>query len=517
VKIQKILTWKLFNKRPFVFGLAAMVAGIFLAFSFFVSYWFLVGFGICVAAFVVAAISRHWFSAAGQHKTTIVIVLICFLLGVVSMSIREGVYRKNSIVEGVYYINAKVVATTKYEDELYRTKIENVELFDSEIKVLQLKLNEAGYVWTKTDFEIGDIISFVGYYKAVEHDNISEISPNNAYKISVYSSVNVLGNSKTIFEKYKSLVLKDVTGNMNEASAGTAFAMLCGDASKVEHETKDSYRAAGIGHILAVSGLHVGFFVLLLSIIFNALHVNKKTKFAIITIVLAIYCWLCGFSYSVLRASIMCVVLLYAEIRSRQYDGLSALCFATIIILGFIDPYQLFAVSFLLSFFSVFSMFCLYKWLDCNFRKIYPKRLAGSLAIGIATSIGILPWQIYYFGYFSTFGILLNLIAIPLASVAFMLCFVIVPITLIIPQFGILVKSSEYVFWLLNEICGHVNEVPFSVVHTTISPITIALWYVAIALCSDYVFLPKKAKLWTRIGSIAAVVLLFGLNLGGVF
>ena len=515
--MQKIKEWKLLNNRPFVFGLAAMIVGIFLGFAFFVSYWFLVGFGIVFLAFLVAAISRGWFFCLGSFKTTVIIVIICFLLGLVSMTVREGVYRKNAAKDGVYSFTAKVVATTKYDNISYRTKIDGVELFDTETKESVKKLNESGYIWTKNDFEIGDRITFVGHYCAIEHDSVLNIAPSSAYVINVYSAVHIVGNNKTIFERYKSSVWETLSVNMSPSAAGTSFAMLCGDSSKVEGETKASYRAAGVGHILAVSGLHVGFFVLLLSFLFNALHVDKKIKFILITVLLIVYSWLCGFSYSVLRASIMCIVLLYSGLRGKQYDGLTAPCFATIIILGLIDPYQLFTVAFLLSFFSVFTIFCLYRWVECNVEKIYPKKFASSLAVGIVSSIAILPWQIYFFGYFCTFGIILNLIAIPLASVAFMLCFVAMPFVIIIPQLNFLLKAPNIVFFGIDEICRFTNQIPFSVIKASISPITIFFWYAAVVLCSDYIFLPKSAKLWTRIGSTAVAVLLLGLNIGGVF
>ena len=514
--MQKIKNFKLFNVRPFVFGLAAMIAGVFLAFSFFVSFWFLIGFAIAAIVVVGVAIRRNWFAFFKSHLTVSIIVLVCFVVGIVSMSLREGVYRKNVAEEGIYYFAAKAAATTKYEDDLYRTKISGVTLFDAETKKQVIKLNESVYVWTKTSFEIGDKISFVGYYKAEKHNSIFDVAPQKAYTISVYSAVNVSGNSKTIFEKYKTAVWKSLSENMDESAAGTTFAMLCGDSSKVEQETKENYRAAGVGHILAVSGLHVGFFVLLLSFLLNLMRVNKKVGFAIIFVLLSLFCWLCGFSYSVVRASIMSVVLLYAGLRGKQYDGLSALAFATILILMF-DPYQLFTASFLLSFFSVFTIFCLNGWLRCGLEKLYPKKFASSLALAIVASIAILPWQVYFFGYFCTLGILLNLVAIPLVSVAFMFGFVVAPLASIVPQLGFLLKIPSSVLFIVDGVCGVTSQIPFSIVSASISPVTIAMWYLAVVLCSDYIFLPRRAKMWTRIGSAAAALVLFGLNVGGVF
>ena len=399
MKLPKIKNYKLFNFRPFVFGLVALILGVFLAYSFFISFWFIVGFGVAALLFVVLLITRKWHKFLRLHLTSTIIICVCFVLGFGAFGIRELVYRKNVAPEGVYYISAKVVSTTKYQDDLYKTNIDAVSLYTTNDYQTVKKLKYSGYVWINSEYKVGDKIGFVGKYTPIKHNSIKSITNDKAYTISRYSQVLVSGNSKNIFEKYKVAVWNEISNNVNEQDAGTAYAMLTGDKAKVDYSTKVEYQSAGIGHILAVSGLHVGFLALILSFFLNICRVNKKIRFVIITIILFLFSFLCGFSYSVLRASIMCVVLLYAGLRGKQYDGLSALCFASILILLF-DAYQLFKIGFLLSFFAVFSMFCLSSWLDYYFSTAYIKKLSSALSVGISTSVGILPWQVHYFGYF---------------------------------------------------------------------------------------------------------------------
>ena len=98
-----------------------------------------------------------------------------------------------------------------------------------------------------------------------------------------------------------------------------------------------------------------------------------------------------------------------------------------------------------------------------------------------------------------------------------MFSFVFVPITLIIPGAGFLLKVPEYILKGVDEICSFANSFPNATISAQISPVTIIVWYLAITLCSDYILLPKKAKIWTRAVSAACAILFLALNIGGVF
>ena len=71
-----------------------------------------------------------------------------------------------------------------------------------------------------------------------------------------------------------------------------AYAVLFGDKTTIDTYIYDSFAISGIAHILAVSGLHVGFLVLIILFIFNALKLNKKLQFVLLAILLF---WLCLF------------------------------------------------------------------------------------------------------------------------------------------------------------------------------------------------------------------------------
>ena len=193
----------------------------------------------------------------------------------------------------------------------------------------------------------------------------------------------------------------------------------------------------------------------------------------------------------------------------------SALAFATILILAF-DPYQLFTASFLLSFFAVLSIVCLFGPLKSYLSAVYPTKLASSLSIGIATAIGILPWQLYYFGYFPLLGVLTNLAVVPLATLAYMFSFVCVPLILVWQGFGILLCLPAYLFLGVDWLCLIYNAIPFAQIQSNIGAVTIVFWYLTLFICSDFLFLGKKCGLWLRLASCLVAIELLTLNVFAV-
>lgn len=508
---------KLFNFRFFLTGFALFVLGIFVALSFFVSYWFLVAFFILLAAAVVVVVTQKWYVKIRPYVVRTCALCFCFVLGMLSFSIAEGVYQSKLAPEGFYYVSARVteVYETQENQQQYKTILDSVTLKTEDGKTKKL-MGEATIILDQK-VNVGDKITFSAAYKPNEHfPSTKNLSYSNSGMLYLYNNVEAGGTSLKVSDKLKNEVWKLLENNVDRNQAGTLFAMVFGDKTKIMESTKGEYMSSGVGHILAVSGLHVGFFVFLFSLLFDALKVNKKVKFGILSVALLLYSWLCGFSYSVLRASVMCIVSLYAGLRGRQYDGLSALCFSSILILTF-NPFQLFSASFLLSFFAVFAIFCLQRVLKDFFTPAYPKKFSSSLALSFAVSIGIFPWMSYFFGYVTPYSFLLNIIIIPVASVAYMLCFAIIIFALPFNVFGVLLHAPEYLMKGIDLVCKFANELPYSNIPVQIHTATIVLWFLAIAVSCDYCLIKKKPKQIASISIWSVAVLLAILNVAKVF
>ncbi len=137
--------------------------------------------------------------------------------------------------------------------------------------------------------------------------------------------------------------------------AGVLSAMLLGDKDLLEEEIKELYQKNGISHILAISGLHISMLCMGLFRVLRSIGSSVKLSISITILFLSFYVCYTGGSTSSLRAGIMCIVLLGAKLVRRNYDLLSALALASILVTA-IRPTELTSAGFLLSFGAVIGV-----------------------------------------------------------------------------------------------------------------------------------------------------------------
>ena len=127
---------------------------------------------------------------------------------------------------------------------------------------------------------------------------------------------------KKIYRKY-----------LNPKDAGVVTAMLLGDRSALDSEIKELYQQNGIGHILAISGLHISILSMALYRLFQKLCLPRPIPFCLIVFFLFLYGIMTGFSVSTSRAIIMMCMFLLAKEIGRSYDTITALALSAMIIL----------------------------------------------------------------------------------------------------------------------------------------------------------------------------------------
>jgi competence protein ComEC len=280
--------------------------------------------------------------------------------------------------------------------------------------------------------------------------------------------------------------LIDRTGQGTEQ--GVLKALIVGDRNSISKDLRQAFNRAGIGHLLAISGLHIGivatgaflFFKVLLSHIkFLLWHAWTKKGAVILSVIpVFIYGLLSGMSPSTQRAVIMVTVFLAAFLFEREHDPMNTLAVAALLIL-IIHPPSLFSISFQLSFTAVLAI--LYglsrvqiPWRSDSIGIKKPKRfkVATKLFYFFMTSffaiLGTLPLTMFYFNQISLIGLLANFIFVPLIG------FVVVPLGLLAvflyPLTGSValgcLKAGAFV---LAQAIGMVNffaDLPFAAVKT---------------------------------------------------
>lgn len=227
--------------------------------------------------------------------------------------------------------------------------------------------------------------------------------------------IKIKGNTNALIWNYKRSVskLKNRFLNQFKNSKNRAFikGAIFGDKSDIDKETLEEFNTNSTGHILAVSGLHVGFLFTLLKIISR----RRKTKVitGVIILILLMYGEMTGWSTSTVRAVLVLSLSMLSIYFRRPNDLLSLVSTAGIIILTN-NPYQLFNSGFQMSFIALTGIAFLTKPLS-YFLGDY---LAGLLSIQIA----ILPLIGFYYSGINILSCLINIPIVFLASILVPAC-----------------------------------------------------------------------------------------------
>ena len=206
--------------------------------------------------------------------------------------------------------------------------------------------------------------------------------------------------------------------------------LLTGDKSALSAVTWSSFRRAGMAHLLAVSGLHVGF----LTGILYLLPGQKRRRTILAVPILVGFAVMTGGSSSVWRAVIMSVLLLAAPLFNRESDPPTSLSFALLVLLVQ-NPYAAQSVSLQLSFAAVTGLVCLYPPLYRGIMRPWAKKwkrrklwratrvlasaVLGSMAAACCAVVLTLPLSMWYFGTVSLVSPISNVLALWAASAAF--------------------------------------------------------------------------------------------------
>lgn len=223
---------------------------------------------------------------------------------------------------------------------------------------------------------------------------------------------------------FKQAVMQKINDFMQADTGGLLNGMLFGETSGISTDILNAFRSSGIAHLLAVSGLHTSLWCGLLISIFKLFKIPEKAANVICIVFLAAFCTVSAFTPSVIRASLMMVVLLIAPFFKRKSDALNSLGVAvTVLLLS--NPYIITSISFQLSATSTLGVLLassseqkIYKLtskLKSKLLKSVCDYLLTSFLISFAASLFTLPISAYHFGVFGIISPLTNIFCVKLA------------------------------------------------------------------------------------------------------
>lgn len=480
-------------KRPLLFILTFLIFGILI-------YYFLSKIYIKFILFFVLLFLSLYLRKIYKLKFPKYLVLFS-LLGYFLMYLNNIPYTlsENQEINAIGYVNS----IEKTSNNKYKLKI-STKYINGNTK----KLNILVYTDNLHNIKVGAKVDTKGvvYYPNKKSNNTSydeELNfkiDNITYKMYA-NKIEVLkyNKIKTYLYNLKENICNIYDDILPQKESNILKAMILGEKQFLDNETIDLYRTSGIYHILAISGLHIGILSLFLTKIFK--FVNRRFGYIFVIIILIFYCIFTGASLSTIRATIMCITVLIANILFRNPDFISSISLSAIILL-IKNPYYLFDIGFLYSYTSVFSI----AFLGGRICSIYNiKGIYKAFIISFFVCLSIKPITAYYFYNFTILDTLLNIIIIPFMSIVVIIGF----ISSIVGMFSIpiakfLIGSVYYILRLFTYICKVVENMNFNNIIIgrpsifVIISLYIMLFFIGYAFYDKYLL--KKCKKFINIG-----------------
>ena len=270
-------------------------------------------------------------------------------------------------------------------------------------------------------------------------------------------------------------------GQLGEYYGGTMSAVLLGDKSSLDGEMKKLYQKNGIGHLLAISGLHMSFIGM------GIYSLLRRTGLGFISAgvaggaILIAYTVMIGAGVSSLRALIMFLIRVGADMTGRDYDLATSLALAAAALV-WQQPLYMTDAGFLLSFGAILGLVLLGPVFAAMFGTACPgtgrkknksrragnkkcgaaaRWLAGGLISSLSVNILLLGPILYFYFEVPLYSVFLNLLVIPIMPVAMGAGIAGSFLTLISPAIGSpVLKIGKAVFWLYDQLCSAAGMLP---------------------------------------------------------
>lgn len=243
-------------------------------------------------------------------------------------------------------------------------------------------------------------------------------------------------------------------------------ALTVGYKDELSTDIRETYSVAGASHVLALSGLHIGFLYMLLLFLMKPMECTPTTRMirsAIIVILLWGFAFFTGLSASVVRSVIMFSLFAVAHALKRESFSLNTLAAAAFFML-LIFPEWLFDVGFQLSFCAVASLLLFEPYLRqiIKTRTWVGKKLWQLITVTLAAQIGVAPLVLFYFSRFSVYFILSGLVVIPLVSVIMYVAVGLLACTFFVPLQNIVAIALQWMVRMLNDFLRWVEHLPWA-------------------------------------------------------
>ncbi len=297
---------------------------------------------------------------------------------------------------------------------------------------------------------------------------------------------------------------KIIRASSSTQSADLLFALLLGEKKIISDEIQQDFAVSGLSHLLAVSGLHTGFVLLILQFFLSVFRPHPFIKWIFISAGLLLFTLLTQGNTPVLRASLMASLLILGRSLERKIDSLNLIGVAGCIILV-MNPLQLFDLGFCLSFSAVLSIIVLYpkmktqKPVSSVYNRFKHNKIIrfcmDAVLVSLSAQTGTFLFTVNTFNRFSLIAPILNIIAVPWTGIIVAIGF----ITVIFAPFSLWISyiyafSNDFLIRLFLQWTKISASLPFANLYIPSLSVTQNACFILIVLL--FFFNPfKKSKI----------------------
>lgn len=418
-------------------GVYSAKYGIFMPVCIVLSVLFAVGAVVCV-------IKKKLYIAT----VCVIGIAVAFLY---SFEVYSQRYTMEDISKDESIVCANVLDIAKINNDSVRYELDELYINGERVNSGMMLTVEDGAL------NVGENITFVAYVtKPMQSRNSKvfdyrEYLANNGIYYTAYIKaediIEKCGNNGNVFSTLKYGLnsfkhkMADKYGKYLSVEAlGIVNAITLGDDLYIENTQYEMYRKSGTAHVLAISGLHVGF-----AVAFAGIITRKLKKYGLAyTLVNILFVWLyiviSGCNVSAVRAGLFFTLFSIGSYTKQRNNIVNTACITAFIMLMF-DPLMLFTASFQLSFSAVISIGILQGRLSgfiSDKLKFIPESAVKTFSTAFCASVGVLLPIAYHFNSLSLISVLINLVIIPLF--AYIVAFAFLVLVAVMLNFAVAAK-----------------------------------------------------------------------------
>lgn len=329
-------------------------------------------------------------------KKVLIIILISSIISYTTINIKNMQY--NHFYKA--FNNKEVSANLKIVSNIKQKKYKNIYKAKFNNKLVYL------YTSKKIELKYGDRIKVTGIFnKPLNQRNYGGFDQSNFFKtLGIYGTINAedvkkIGTSSNYFNNIFLNFREKFETNFESDISSVLMGVILGYTDKIENDVKKDFSNSSISHVLAVSGMHIGYIVLMCTLL-KKITGSRTTNFITI-VILIMYICIIGFHASAIRAVVMSILAIVAKLIYRKSDVWTNLSLSLLVLLLY-NPFLIIDAGVQLSYMGTIGIYIFMKTFKIN------NKILNIFFITISVNIAILPIVAISFNHIPVLSLILS-------------------------------------------------------------------------------------------------------------